>query len=248
MPDSAITSEDDGQRTPLLGQRDHEDPGQPVSRSSMAGNHLLKWPRVLLTQIAGVVLLVLVLYMVVPNPAGLFSYHPPLQALSLVLFVQGILTLQPTRTKNEKETGLALHQYFQIAGSLAVIAGVSLMIINKAIHHAPHFTSYHGKFGLVTSILLLLQAVLGLLIAHPSGQNLLGGPGKAKAVWKYHRVSGYLILPLSLFTASLATYSADWVKGHSSMSMRVVMTAALGVVALGLWGGASLKKMGIKTA
>lgn len=69
------------------------------------------------------------------RPTGLFSYHPPLQTLSIVLFVQGILTLQPTRTRQEKQAGLNFHQTLQFLGSLAVIAGVSLMIANKAVHH-----------------------------------------------------------------------------------------------------------------
>ena len=50
---------------------------------------------------------------------GLFSYHPPLQSLAILLFVQGILTLQPTSTKADKARGLAIHQIFQIAGLLA---------------------------------------------------------------------------------------------------------------------------------
>lgn len=47
---------------------------------------------------------------------GLFSYHPPLQSLAILLFVQGVLTLQPTVTKSDKARGLAIHQIFQIAG------------------------------------------------------------------------------------------------------------------------------------
>lgn len=47
---------------------------------------------------------------------GLFSYHPPLQTLAIILFVQGVLTLQPTVTKSDKARGLAFHQIFQIAG------------------------------------------------------------------------------------------------------------------------------------
>lgn len=85
-------------------------------------------------------------------------------------------------------------------------AGVSVMIANKALHSgqllhrencmilmlkylstlAPHFTSWHGKFGLITSILLILQALIGVLIAYDPGMRLLGGEGKAKSLWKYH--------------------------------------------------------------
>jgi len=50
--------------------------------------------------------------------------------------------------------------------------------------------------------------------------------------------SGYLILPLALFTASLATTSADWILGHSTKVQRVLMTVGLTLIALGLWSGA----------
>lgn len=39
----------------------------------------------------------------------------------------------------------------------------------------------------MTSILLTLQALIGVLIAYDPGMRLLGGEGRAKALWKYHR-------------------------------------------------------------
>ena len=72
-------------------------------------------------------------------------------------------------------------------------------------------------------------------MAHSSGQALLGGEGRAKSLWKYHRMSGYAILPLALLTAALATSGADWVVGHSSRVQRAAMTGGLALVAVGLW-------------
>ena len=57
--------------------------------------------------------------------------------------------------------------------------------------------------------------------------------------------SGYIILPLSLFTAALATTSADWIQQHTTSLERIVMTTGLGMVAVGLWSGISLKKLGL---
>jgi hypothetical protein len=37
--------------------------------------------------------------------------------------------------------------------------------------------------------------------------NLLGGEAKAKAIYKYHRVSGYLILTAFLVNVALATHT-----------------------------------------
>lgn len=61
---------------------------------------------------------------------GLFSYHPPLQTFAIILFAQGVLTLQPTSTKADKARGLAIHQIFQIAG-LAISEPVQYMVVLK---------------------------------------------------------------------------------------------------------------------
>lgn len=55
------------------------------------------------------------------------------------------------------------------------------------IASANHFTSWHGRFGLTTSILFVLQALIGALVAYDPGMQLFGGEAKAKALWKYHR-------------------------------------------------------------
>ena len=109
-----------------------------------------------------------------------------------------------------------------------------------------------------------MQAVAGLAVVYDPGMQWLGGEGKAKSLWKYHReydtdqsvlysrvrissgASGYVILPMSLFTAALATTSADWVQQYTTSLERIVMTTGLGMVAVGLWSGISLKKLGLR--
>ena len=44
-----------------------------------------------------------------------------------------------------------------------------------------------------------MQAIFGALVAFPATQRLFGGPSKAKAMWKWHRLGGYLLV-LLLFT------------------------------------------------
>lgn len=50
-------------------------------------------------------------------------------------------------------------------------------------------------------------------------------------------MSGYLILPLAMVTAGLATTSADWIHAHSSATQRIVMTTGLGMITVGLLSG-----------
>jgi len=193
---------------------------------------------------AGLILFVITVWVIIiASPAGLFSYHPPLQTLSILFFVQGVLVLQPTKTPADKKTGLNVHLVFQLLGLAIAVAGVSVMIYNKAIHNAAHFASWHGLFGIITASLLLLQSVFGLLVVYDPGLTVLGGEARAKLLWKYHRAGGYLILPLALFTSLLALSSADWVLQHSSASQRAAAIVGLLLIVIGLSARVKLSKM-----
>lgn len=52
---------------------------------------------------------------------------------------------------------------------------------------------------------------------------------KAKSLWKFHRMSGYLVLSLLIATPLSAVWS-DWVIGHLSLAERWSMGGGLGVV------------------
>lgn len=75
--------------------------------------------------------------------------------------------------------------------------------VNKFRHSAPHFTSAHGRLGVVTYGLLFVQSLIGL--TQYLTPSLYGGVEKAKSVYKYHRLSGYVILVLMLATVAAAT-------------------------------------------
>lgn len=85
---------------------------------------------------------------VVSNPAGLFTPHPLFQSFGVVVLLNGILLLQPTKTAVAKKTGLQAHQIAQAIGLFSVAAGATFIIVNKALHGAAHFTTFHARFGL----------------------------------------------------------------------------------------------------
>ena len=65
------------------------------------------------------------------------------------------------------------------------------------------FTSAHGRLGLITYIVFVLQALVGLTqLWFP---RLYGSVDNAKAIYKYHRASGYLLVVFSLATVAAAT-------------------------------------------
>lgn len=117
--------------------------------------------------------------------------------------VQGILILQPTHTAQQKKQGTYIHAGLNDAGFLAALAGLVVIEYNKISHGGPYFSSVHGKLGLVTYILILIQTVVGITQYFTPG--LYGGMDNAKSLYKYHRVSGYVILVLMLVTVCAAT-------------------------------------------
>jgi hypothetical protein len=86
---------------------------------------------------------------VLTHPAGLFTPHPLLQSVGTALFLNGILVLQPIRNSKEaKHRGLQAHRAIQFTGLAVIVTGATFIIYNKIVHQAPHFTSWHGRFGL----------------------------------------------------------------------------------------------------
>ncbi|KAG8217296.1 hypothetical protein J3R82DRAFT_5391 [Butyriboletus roseoflavus] len=86
-----------------------------------------------------------------PASLGWFTYHPLLQSLAIGSFAYGILTLQPTSQPRTKAAGLQRHQIAMIGvGVPLILAGALAIFFQKNSHSAPHFTTWHGTFGIIT--------------------------------------------------------------------------------------------------
>lgn len=155
-------------------------------------------------------LFITVWYSILSNDIILASYHPLANSLGLLLLLNSILLVQPTHTPHQKREGTIAHSILNALGVVSFGVGVVVIYYNKASHGAPHFTSTHGKFGLVTVILMLLQLVVGMVQYY--APNWLGGVDKAKKIYKYHRVAGYITTLMVLITVTLGTQT-DWFLG-----------------------------------
>ncbi|GAA6007951.1 hypothetical protein JCM11491_006553 [Sporobolomyces phaffii] len=202
---------------------------RPTALSYLHDNSFLGFSAVLAQ--VGLLLSHVVLWNVIrENPAGLFTYHPVFQSLAVLIFIEGIILLQPQPSNLAvKKTGQKLHQAFQGVATLLIIAGSVAILYKKASSNAPHFTTWHAKIGLITLCLILSQALFGAVAVFTP--SLVGGPGKAKALYKYHRLSGYLGLILLLATPVLALWS-DWVVNNSSQAQRNLIGAGYAMVAV----------------
>lgn len=188
---------EDREAEPLLGRRgdatQHE--GQSFFKNPILGTAVLAQ--------AGIIILVVLIWVsVFTKPLILFSGHPLAQSLGILTLVQSILSIQPTVTPDQKRIGQRVHASLNLIAFLFLTAGVIIIEYNK-YPNGVHFHSVHGYLGVITSIVLALQYLVGFTMwATPV---LYGGVDNAKAIYKYHRWSGYFILVLLLATVAAAT-------------------------------------------
>ncbi|WWC63132.1 uncharacterized protein I303_105732 [Kwoniella dejecticola CBS 10117] len=153
---------------------------------------------------------------------GWFAVHPPMQSLAITAFLLGITPLQPPGTNSSiKATRFKSHQNIMLGLALPILTiGSVAMVYNKYLHGAPHFTSWHGKLGLISICWILAQASIGAASVWFDGK-LFGGKESAKRVYKYHRLSGYLLITLMLSTIYLAGIHSDWANGRKHTNLRI---------------------------
>jgi len=122
---------------------------------------------------------------------------------------------------------------------LSLLAGLIVIEYNKGAHH--HFQSPHAILGLITYIVFLIQAMIG--VTQYYFPAVYGGVDSAKAVWKYHRMSGYVLLVLSFATVAAATQT-DFNKGTLKIQLWAVIVTA-GIVLIGVLPRVKKQKLGL---
>lgn len=246
-PSTATTHSDDDaiatpptESEPLLGRPGDavQKPNEPMFKNLYLGTG---W----LSQV-GVFILLLSTWIDVfrHKTLPLVSPHPLLQSLGVFLLVQAILILQPTTFANPgaKRTGARLHGLLQGISFLLFLAGVAIIETNKHANKFPHFHSTHAYLGVTTAVLLLLQYLFGFTIYVVP--VVWGGEEKAKALYKYHRYAGYLMLLLLLATTSSALWT-DYVRANLAIPLLTFPVASV-LIVLGVFPRAQLSKLGLQ--
>lgn len=103
-----------------------------------------------------------------------------------------------------------------------------------------HFHSVHGYLGVLTSVILLVQYVFGFLMWGVPG--VFGGIDNAKALWKYHRISGYLLFLLILATVISAVWTDFNVNVLKIRLWAVIVSIAL--IVIGVYPRLHPRKLG----
>jgi predicted small integral membrane protein len=194
----------------------------------------------IIAQIGIWLLVILIWASVFTKPLILFSGHPLAQSFAVLVLVQSVLSLQPTHTVEQKRLGRRIHGLLNLLALLSLIAGITIIEYNKVKGHNPHFHSVHAYLGVFTSIILLLQYLVGFTMwATP---KLYGGEDKAKAIWKYHRHSGYFVLLLLLATINSAT-ETDYNKNVLKVKLWATLILSI-LVVIGVFPRIQKQKLG----
>lgn len=136
-----------------------------------------------------------------------FSLHPAAMVTAYCgLMAEGVLLATLVRHEEGKERleGLQQHGFVQFTSLVAMALGFLVIYKNKVVMGKSHFTTLHGKLGLVTVLLSALSALMGVsgfraygIVTRFSLQNQL----RIKAA---HRKIATVTWYLSLLTMQLA--------------------------------------------
>jgi heme A synthase len=155
---------------------------------------------------------------------------------------QSILILQPTHTPEQKRQGTAIHFTINFFGASSLFAGLAVILYAKLAHHGTHLDSPHAVLGLVSYVFLLLQGAVGFTQYYTP--QLYGGVDKAKKLYKYHRMSGYVLLVLLLATVVAAT-KTYYINDGKKIKLWAVLVPAL-LVLVGVLPRIKKQKLGIR--
>jgi len=122
-----------------------------------------------------------------------------------------------------------------------LVAGLIVIEYNKIDHNGAHFESPHAILGLITYIFLAIQAFVG--VTQYFTPKLYGSVDAAKSLYKWHRISGYVILILLLATVAAAT-KTDYNKNVLDIKLWAVVVAAV-LVLIGVIPRIKKQKLGL---
>ena len=197
----------------------------------------------------------------------LFTAHPTINTAGLLFLVESILIVQPTHTPTQKKNGTVVHFILNATAFALFLSGLIVIEVNKVragisplFFSFPssllmkqtlnsqittgnaHFYSPHAILGLITYIFIFLQVIVGFTQYYTP--QIYGGIENAKAIYKYHRLSGYFILFVILMTVCASAWTTLNVQAIHIKNWALIITSVL--ILVGIWPRIKLQKFGIR--
>jgi len=195
-----------------------------------------------LAQVGALVLVATVWASVFSHHMIIFDAHPMLNSLGILIMVEAVLVLQPTGFYDlvQKRKAAYVHATLTMLAVAAFATASTIVLWHKYHSHIGHFESAHAYLGATTYTLILLQALVGFTQLFTP--QLYGGEEKAREIYKYHRIFGYVvILPLLLTTAVAATFT-PYASHVLKISTWPVVLACLAIV-FGIYRRINISKL-----
>lgn len=145
--------------------------------------------------------------------SSLFSWHPTLMVLAFVVGMwEALLAFNKESSmfvNFARPSKVLIHQCLNVFAVSASITGFIVIYYNKHINDKPHFTTWHGLFGLMTVIAVTIQSLGGDFVKYEGLRSLFGIKKSLGALKIYHATSGLVTFTLVMCTMMLAMYS-NW--------------------------------------
>lgn len=130
-----------------------------------------------------------------------------------------------------RSTKVLIHQSLNICAVVASIAGFTVIYYNKSLHDKPHFSTWHGLFGLITVVYMCIQAFGGDVVRYEWLRKRLGAGMSLGALKIYHATSGLIAFTLVMVTMMLALYST-WFTSQVGWVLWLVCNASVSFMAV----------------
>nr|XP_027219248.1 cytochrome b561 domain-containing protein 2-like [Penaeus vannamei] len=157
------------------------------------------------------------IYMAVISRPGssLFSFHPFLMTAAFTgLMTEALLIFSKSGLAAGAlhSTRVTIHWIILLLTAVCHSLGFAAIYFNKELNEKPHFTSWHGRIGLLASVFLVIQLSVGVFAKYP---KLLKMFMHARSVKANHAVVGMLTFSLGM-VATLLGFWSTWFANNSS--------------------------------
>lgn len=125
-----------------------------------------------------------------------------------------------------------MHWLIQIVATALTIAAFVVVFINKNRNNRDHFTSYHGKFGLVAVVFSVAALLGGTVALYSAALRSHIKPSLNKAI---HILGGILSFGFGIVTFAFAVFSSHWFQNRVNESEAIKITFFVILIVTGLW-------------
>eukprot|EP00730_Choanoeca_flexa_P012747 TRINITY_DN4578_c0_g1_i1.p1 TRINITY_DN4578_c0_g1~~TRINITY_DN4578_c0_g1_i1.p1 ORF type:complete len:226 (+),score=49.99 TRINITY_DN4578_c0_g1_i1:84-680(+) len=120
----------------------------------------------------------------------LFPWHPTLMAIGLLtVMTYGILVFSKQDKTSHKDK-VWTHFLCNATAAALTAGGFAAIYINKNLRGKEHYTSYHGQVGLITTIMVVSQALVSSTMLYPAWLIKQIGTKNYNTFKKMHRLGG----------------------------------------------------------